>query len=161
MYLPPRKISALVSITALTCLLLDFIITFTITSYSVTFLLDYSKNLITHPILNDLLSLVREADVESVRDKMFAGERINTLEDRAVLHVALRNIGDDFKIQENGVDEVSGVLAHIHQHLNNRHYRRKRDINTDIDLNSNTAPTKELRMYLGSSAGVIVSASLY
>lgn len=44
---------------------------------------------------------------------MFAGEHINTSEDRAVLHVALRNIGDDFKIQENGVDEVSGVLAHI------------------------------------------------
>jgi glucose-6-phosphate isomerase len=80
---------------------------------SVTFLLDYSKNLITQPILDTLLSLVREADVENVRDKMFAGEHINTSEDRAVLHVALRNIGDDFKIQENGVDEVSGVLAHI------------------------------------------------
>jgi glucose-6-phosphate isomerase len=80
---------------------------------AVTFLLDYSKNLITQPILDTLLSLVREADVENVRDKMFAGEHINTSEDRAVLHMALRNIGDDFKIQENGVDEVSGVLAHI------------------------------------------------
>jgi glucose-6-phosphate isomerase len=80
---------------------------------AVTFLLDYSKNLITQPILDTLLSLVREADVENVRDKMFAGEHINTSEDRAVLHIALRNIGDDFKIQENGVDEVSGVLAHI------------------------------------------------
>src|SRR5258705_11981881 len=56
---------------------------------SVTFLLDYSKNLITKPILDTLLSLVREADVETVRDKMFAGEHINTSEDRAVLHVAL------------------------------------------------------------------------
>jgi len=80
---------------------------------SVTFLLDYSKNLINQPILDTLLSLVRDADVENTRDKMFAGEHINTSEDRAVLHVALRNIGNDFQIQENGVDEVSGVLAHI------------------------------------------------
>jgi glucose-6-phosphate isomerase len=80
---------------------------------SVTFLLDYSKNLINQPILDTLLSLARDADVENTRDKMFAGEHINTSEDRAVLHVALRNIGNDFQIQENGVDEVSGVLAHI------------------------------------------------
>ena len=79
---------------------------------SVTFLLDFSKNLITEPILATLLDLVREADVETVRDKMFAGEHINTSEDRAVLHVALRNF-DDFKISEAGVDEVGKVLAHI------------------------------------------------
>ncbi|KZT20856.1 glucose-6-phosphate isomerase [Neolentinus lepideus HHB14362 ss-1] len=78
----------------------------------VTFLFDYSKNLITEPILNTLLSLVKEAEVESYRDKMFAGEHINTSEDRAVLHVALRNF-DEFKISESGVSEVSGVLAHM------------------------------------------------
>ncbi|KDQ60444.1 hypothetical protein JAAARDRAFT_191823 [Jaapia argillacea MUCL 33604] len=79
---------------------------------SVTFLLDYSKNLITKPVLDTLLSLVKEAEVESYRDKMFSGEHINTSEDRAVLHVALRNFGD-FKIAEGGVDEVDGVLEHI------------------------------------------------
>lgn len=79
---------------------------------TVTFLLDFSKNLITEPILNTLLSLAREAGVETYRDKMFAGEHINTSEDRAVLHVALRNF-DEFKISEAGVDEVSPVLAHI------------------------------------------------
>ncbi|KAK0445469.1 glucose-6-phosphate isomerase [Armillaria borealis] len=78
----------------------------------VTFLLDYSKNLVTQPIIDTLLSLAREAGVETYRDKMFAGEHINTSEDRAVLHVALRNF-DDFKIQESGVDEVSAVLEHI------------------------------------------------
>ncbi|KIY65196.1 Glc-6-P isomerase [Cylindrobasidium torrendii FP15055 ss-10] len=77
-----------------------------------TFLLDYSKNLITAPILETLLSLAKEAGVEDVRDKMFAGEHINTSEDRAVLHVALRNF-DDFKIQEEGASEVSAVLEHI------------------------------------------------
>ena len=78
----------------------------------VTMLVDLSKNLITEPILETLLSLAREAKVEEYRDKMFAGEHINTSEDRAVLHVALRNF-NDFKIAESGVDEVSGVLAHM------------------------------------------------
>jgi glucose-6-phosphate isomerase len=80
----------------------------------VTFLLDYSKNLITQPILDTLLSLAREAEVETFRDKMFAGEHINTSEDRAVLHIALRNF-NDFSIQESGANEVSGVLHHIKQ----------------------------------------------
>ena len=70
--------------------------------------------MITEPILDTLLSLVREAELETYRDKMFAGEHINTSEDRAVLHVALRNF-DDFKISEAGVDEVAGVLSHIKQ----------------------------------------------
>ncbi|CAL1709353.1 unnamed protein product [Somion occarium] len=43
---------------------------------------------------------------------MFAGEHINTSEDRAVLHVALRNF-DEWKIPESGVNEVDQVLAHI------------------------------------------------
>ena len=78
----------------------------------VTFLLDFSKNLITEPILSTLLDLVREAELETYRDKMFSGEHINTSEDRAVLHVALRNF-NDWKIGEPGVEEVSGVLGHI------------------------------------------------
>ncbi|KAG2339066.1 Glc-6-P isomerase [Suillus weaverae] len=82
------------------------------TDKNTTFLLDYSKHLITQPILDTLLSLAREAELETYRDKMFAGEHINTSEDRSVLHVALRNF-DDFKIQEAGVDEVAGVLAHM------------------------------------------------
>jgi glucose-6-phosphate isomerase len=78
----------------------------------VTMLVDLSKHLVTEPILNTLLSLAKEAQVEEYRDKMFAGEHINTSEDRAVLHVALRNF-NDFKISESGVDEVAAVLAHI------------------------------------------------
>ena len=70
--------------------------------------------MITEPILKDLLDLVREANVESIRDKMFAGEHINTSEDRAVLHVALRNPPQGgFTISEAGTDQVAGVLAHM------------------------------------------------
>ena len=79
-----------------------------------TFLLDYSKNLITEPILNTLLELVRESCIEEYRDKMFAGEHINTSEDRAVLHIALRGFGK-YNITEPGVDEVPQVLKHIQE----------------------------------------------
>ncbi|MDB5327204.1 MAG: glucose-6-phosphate isomerase [Phycisphaerales bacterium] len=54
-------------------------------------LLDFSKNRITDETLKLLLDLVKQAKVESWRDRMFSGDKINTTEDRAVLHVALRN----------------------------------------------------------------------
>ena len=54
-------------------------------------LLDYSKNLVTEETMAKLVALAKECDVESWRDKMFLGERINSTEDRAVLHIALRN----------------------------------------------------------------------
>ena len=55
------------------------------------FLLDYSKNLISASTMELLFNLAKECDVEAWREKMFSGERINSTEDRAVLHTALRN----------------------------------------------------------------------
>nr|ASF90236.1 hypothetical protein SPAR07002 [Bartheletia paradoxa] len=84
------------------------------TTTDASILLDFSKNLITSDVWSNLVSLARESGVESARNAMFAGEHINTSEDRAVLHVALRNIGKDkFKIEEEGADQVEGVLKHI------------------------------------------------
>jgi glucose-6-phosphate isomerase len=57
-------------------------------------LLDYSKNLIRPQTLKLLLKLAKEAGVETLRDAMFAGEKINLTEGRAVLHTALRNRSD-------------------------------------------------------------------
>jgi len=54
-------------------------------------LMDYSKNIITRETMDLLLNLARDFEVEAWRDKMFNGEKINFTEDRAVLHVALRN----------------------------------------------------------------------
>lgn len=54
-------------------------------------LLDYSKNLITQETKAALLALAKESDVEAWRSKMFGGEHINATEDRAVMHVALRD----------------------------------------------------------------------
>ena len=83
------------------------------TGPEVTMLIDFSKNLVTQRVLDTLLELAREAQVEKYRDDMFTGKHINTSEDRAVLHVALRNF-NDFKIaEEAGVDEVGSVLNHM------------------------------------------------
>ena len=52
--------------------------------------LDYSKNRITDETMQMLLHLAAERGVAKRRDAMFRGEKINTTEKRAVLHVALR-----------------------------------------------------------------------
>jgi len=54
-------------------------------------LVDFSKHRITGETMRLLFDLARRAGVEILRDRMFAGERINVTENRAVLHVALRN----------------------------------------------------------------------
>lgn len=54
-------------------------------------LLDYSKNLITSETMQLLLDLAKETELASAIRSMFQGDKINQTEDRAVLHVALRN----------------------------------------------------------------------
>ena len=58
-------------------------------------LLDYSKNLVSDETWQALLELAAQSPLEQHRAAMFSGEKINTTEDRAVLHGALRaEIGD-------------------------------------------------------------------
>ncbi|ANG63534.1 glucose-6-phosphate isomerase [Marinobacterium aestuarii] len=54
-------------------------------------LLDYSKNPVTDETMKGLLDLAKAAGVENWRERMFHGDRINSTENRAVLHTALRN----------------------------------------------------------------------
>ena len=61
-----------------------------LTAAAADLVLDYSKHLVTDETLRLLVDLARAAGVEEHRDAMFSGERVNTTEDRAVLHVALR-----------------------------------------------------------------------
>jgi glucose-6-phosphate isomerase len=70
--------------------------------------LDYSKHRITAETLRLLAALARCAGVESLRDAMFAGEKINVTEQRAVLHVALRAPRGTV-IEVDGADVVAGV----------------------------------------------------
>jgi glucose-6-phosphate isomerase len=80
-------------------------------------LIDYSKNRITSQTMKLLFDLARQAEVESWRDKMFGGEKINFTEHRAVLHVALRNRSNR-PIKVDGKDvmpEVNAVLGHMRE----------------------------------------------
>ncbi len=72
--------------------------------------LDYSKNRLTPETMTMLAALARRAGVEQLRDAMFAGEKINVTEQRAVLHVALRAPKDE-RIDVDGVDVVPEVHA--------------------------------------------------
>src|SRR5579859_4215469 len=80
-------------------------------------LLDYSKNRVTGETLKLLFDLARDRKVEELRDRMFRGEKINVTEDRAVLHVALRNRSNR-PILVDGKDvmaEVTRVLAQMRE----------------------------------------------
>jgi len=55
------------------------------------FQLDFSKNRINNQALEQLVELANEVDLEDAIQKMFSGDIINTTENRAVLHTALRN----------------------------------------------------------------------
>ena len=70
--------------------------------------LDYSKNRITDETLRLLVRLAEERGVAKRRDAMFAGDKINTTERRAVLHVALR-APRDAHINVDGADVVPDV----------------------------------------------------
>ncbi|MFI1509034.1 glucose-6-phosphate isomerase, partial [Streptomyces sp. NPDC020597] len=72
--------------------------------------IDYSKNLVTDETLRLLRELAAAVDVFGLRDAMFRGEKINTTEDRAVLHTALR-APRDAVVEVDGEDVVPAVHA--------------------------------------------------
>ncbi|MCS7267946.1 MAG: glucose-6-phosphate isomerase [Geminicoccaceae bacterium] len=78
-------------------------------------LLDWSRQLVRPETMRLLSDLARAADLEGWRARMFAGEPVNTTENRAALHVALRHRGPE-PILCRGKDvmpEVRGVLARM------------------------------------------------
>ncbi|MFZ2174360.1 MAG: glucose-6-phosphate isomerase [Rhodococcus sp. (in: high G+C Gram-positive bacteria)] len=74
--------------------------------------IDYSKHRVDRDTLGLLTELARTAGVEEQRDAMFAGEHINTSEDRAVLHTALR-LPAGSSLTVDGQD----VVADVHEVL--------------------------------------------
>jgi glucose-6-phosphate isomerase len=75
--------------------------------------LDYSKNRVTDQTLRLLVQLAEERGLRQRIDAMFAGAAINSTEDRAVLHVALR-APEGTRIEVGGAD----VVADVHEVLN-------------------------------------------
>jgi glucose-6-phosphate isomerase len=78
------------------------------TAQAADLFLDYSKHRATGDTIRYLLAVARRAGVEGRRDAMFAGEHINTTEDRAVLHVALR-MPAGTRLEVDGQDVVADV----------------------------------------------------
>ena len=78
-------------------------------------LVDYSKHRITEETLPLLFQMAREAKIETWRDKMFAGDKINITENRAVLHTALRNRANTpvFVDGHDVMPDINAVLAHM------------------------------------------------
>ncbi len=75
-------------------------------------LVDFSKNLVAPDTLDLLLRLAADSGLEKARDAMFAGDKINTTENRAVLHTALR-APDDAALKVDGQnvsEDVADVL---------------------------------------------------
>ncbi|NUP47481.1 MAG: glucose-6-phosphate isomerase [Catenulispora sp.] len=75
---------------------------------------DYSKHLVSDETLRLLLDLAKARGVFELRDRMFAGEKVNLTEDRAVLHVALR-APETERIEVDGADVVPGVHEVLHR----------------------------------------------
>ncbi|BBX20415.1 glucose-6-phosphate isomerase [Mycolicibacterium duvalii] len=78
--------------------------------------IDYSKHRITRETLGLLVDLAQAAELPAKRDAMFSGAHINTSEDRAVLHTALRlplRLPRDASLTVDGQD----VVADVHQVL--------------------------------------------
>lgn len=73
-------------------------------------LLDYSKNRITDETFHLLMDLARLTQVETCRDRMFAGENMNITEYRPALHIALRNRANT-PVMVNGEDVMPKVNA--------------------------------------------------
>jgi glucose-6-phosphate isomerase len=83
-----------------------------LTAEAVGLYLDYSKNRVTDETLRLLVALAEESGLAERRDAMFRGDRINTTENRSVLHVALRMPKGTSLVVE-GVD----VAADVHEVL--------------------------------------------
>ncbi|KAL8642445.1 MAG: hypothetical protein Q9228_000873 [Teloschistes exilis] len=89
--------------------------TFNNTADKSEILFDFSKNFIEETTVSLLVELAKEAELEKLRDDMFAGEKINFTEQRAVYHVALRNVTNE-PMQVDGksvVEDVNAVLEHM------------------------------------------------
>ncbi|URJ31772.1 glucose-6-phosphate isomerase [Blochmannia endosymbiont of Camponotus modoc] len=83
-------------------------------------LVDYSKNLITNETIIKLISLAIECDLIEAISDMFHGEKINRSEDRAALHIALRNIKNTPILVDgsNVMPQINAVLNKMKQFCN-------------------------------------------
>jgi len=77
--------------------------------------LDYSKNLIDEKAMQLLLDLARAAELSTWGDRLLGGDKVNTTEGRAVLHMALRNLGfRDYQYEGRDImPDIRAVLSRM------------------------------------------------
>ena len=75
-------------------------------------LFDYSKNRIDEKSISVLIEMAKASKLEEMRDAMFSGERVNTTENRAALHTALRNKSGE-PVMLDGKDVMPDVQAEL------------------------------------------------
>ena len=78
---------------------------------------DFSKNLVSDDVLQELISLAKECKLEDALDSLFAGEKINETENRAVLHTELRSLSGKSK-QKNEVESELEKVKNFSNQLN-------------------------------------------
>ncbi len=134
--------------------------------FSITFrdmLVDYSKNRIDEKTMDLLFQLADEVKLDAAKEQMFGGEKINMTEDRAVLHVALRNRGGN-PIKFEGKDvmpDINEVLDKIEKFTSKLHAGKLlgytgKSINTIVNIGiggSNLGPymvTEALKPFVKS-----------
>ncbi len=75
---------------------------------------DFSKNIITENSFEILMELAKECKVNEAIESMFAGEKINETENRAVLHTACRNFSST-PVLVDGIEVMPAVKKVLHQ----------------------------------------------
>lgn len=118
--------------------------------FSLTFnnqiLVDFSKNRITDDTLRKLLDLAKETKLSTAINSMFSGEKINRTEDRAVLHIALRNRSNS-PIKLDGVD----IMPQVNAVLDKMRCFSERVINGDWKGYTGQAITDVVNIGIGGS----------
>ncbi|HGJ5863151.1 glucose-6-phosphate isomerase [Arsenophonus nasoniae] len=118
--------------------------------FSLTFnnqiLVDFSKNRITDDTLRKLLDLAKETKLSIAINSMFSGEKINRTEDRAVLHIALRNRSNS-PIKLDGFD----IMPQVNAVLDKMRCFSERVINGDWKGYTGQAITDVVNIGIGGS----------
>ncbi|WGL98121.1 glucose-6-phosphate isomerase [Arsenophonus sp. aPb] len=118
--------------------------------FSLTFnnqiLVDFSKNRITDDTLRKLLDLAKETKLSTAISSMFSGEKINRTEDRAVLHIALRNRSNS-PVKLDGVD----IMPQVNAVLDKMRCFSERVINGDWKGYTGQAITDVVNIGIGGS----------
>ncbi|MBK8079491.1 MAG: glucose-6-phosphate isomerase [Saprospiraceae bacterium] len=108
--------------------------------------LDYSKNRITRETMSLLFELAKECRLDEAIKSMFAGEEINETENRAVLHTALRNRGNE-KLETGGKD----IRQDIHNELKKMEIFSNKVINGEWKGYTGKAITDVVNIGIGGS----------